>query len=67
MKIVIQVAAKDDARSWDLLQRHFPGVALPSRLYIVSEQAVRALAKAGVEFTEILRVVDLRSAPGPVG
>jgi hypothetical protein len=55
MKIVIQVAARDDAKAWDLLQRHSPGVALPNRTYIVSEAALRALNKARVRFTELSR------------
>jgi hypothetical protein len=55
MKIVIQVAARDDAKAWDLLQRHSPGVALPNRTYIVSEGASRALTKAGIRFSEVSR------------
>lgn len=55
MKIVIQVAADDDAKSWDVLQRHSPGVALPNRTYIVSEEALRALTKSKVRFTEVSR------------
>jgi hypothetical protein len=55
MKIVIQIAADDDRKAWDLLQRHSPGVALPNRTYIVSEEALRALAKARVRFAEVSR------------
>jgi hypothetical protein len=55
MRIVIQVAARDDSKAWDLLQRHSPGVALPNRTYIVSEAASRALIKAGIHFTELSR------------
>lgn len=42
MKVVIQVAETDDAKSWALLQRHSPGVALPKRTFIVSQEAVDA-------------------------
>jgi hypothetical protein len=55
MKIVIQVAASDDAKAWDLLQRHSRGVALPNRTYIVSEEVLRALNKARVRLTEVSR------------
>jgi hypothetical protein len=55
MKIVIQVDSADDAKAWDLLQRNSPGVALPNRTYIVSEEALRALTKARVRFTEVSR------------
>jgi hypothetical protein len=55
MKVVIQVAAGDDARAWELLQRHSPGVALPNRTYIVSDGAVAALRKSSIRFTEVSR------------
>jgi hypothetical protein len=55
MKIVIQVSASDDAKAWDLLQRHSPGVALPNRTYIVADEAIRALTKAGIGFSEVSR------------
>ena len=62
MKIVIQVAAPDDAQAWDLLQRHSPGVALPNRTYIVSEQAMRALVKARIRFSEVSRQAAAQTA-----
>ena len=55
MRIVIQVAVRDDSKAWDLLQRHSAGVALPNRTYIVSEDASRALTRAGIHFTELSR------------
>jgi hypothetical protein len=55
MRIVIQIAAADDAKAWALLQRHSPGMALPHRTFVVSEEAVRALHDAGIRFTEISR------------
>ena len=50
MKLVIQVAEADDARAWALLQRHSPGVALPKRTFVVSEEAVDGLRQAGIRF-----------------
>ena len=64
MKVVIQVAAADDAKAWALLVRHSAGVALPKRTFVVSEEAVRALREAGVRFTELSRGLE---APGPDG
>ena len=55
MKIVIQVAAKHSAKAWGLLVRHSPGMALPDRKFIVSEEALRALEAAGIKFKEISR------------
>ena len=58
MRIVIQVSAADDAKAWDLLQRHSPGVALPQRRFVVSEAAARALKDADIRFFEISRDSD---------
>jgi hypothetical protein len=44
--------------------RHSPGVALPNRTFIVSEETVRALREAGIHFTELSRGVK---EPGPQG
>ena len=55
VRIVIQVAAQDSAKAWALLVRHSPGTALPKRTFIVSEEAVRSLNEAGINFTEISR------------
>lgn len=57
MKIVVQVAEADDAKAWDLLQRHSPGVALPNRTFVLSKEALDALLKAGI------RVVVLSDEP----
>jgi hypothetical protein len=55
MRVVIQIAAKDKTKAWALLVGHSPGTALPDRTFIVSEQAVQALRKAGIKFREISR------------
>jgi hypothetical protein len=52
MKIVIQIDRRDSAKAWGLLVRHSPGVALPNRVFIVSDEAARALRKAGIRFTQ---------------
>lgn len=64
MKVVIQVSKDDDAKAWALMVRHSPGVALPNRTFVVSEEAVSALRAAGIRFTELSRNVE---APGPHG
>jgi hypothetical protein len=67
MKIVIQVVAPDDAKAWDLLQRHSPGVALANRTYIVSDEALQALTKARVQFSELSRDAGLPTEGAAVG
>jgi len=66
MRIVIQVSAADDAKAWALLQRHSPGMALPGRTFVVSEDAVRALQEAGIRFTELSRDAVSGRAEGAV-
>jgi hypothetical protein len=50
MNVVLQVTEADDAKAWDLLQRHSSGVALPKRTFVVSSEAAEALRRAGVLF-----------------
>jgi hypothetical protein len=51
MKVPIQVSAEDDAKAWGILVRHSPGKALPNRVFIISEEAVKALRKAKIRFS----------------
>ncbi|HEY7152889.1 MAG TPA: hypothetical protein VH575_02920 [Gemmataceae bacterium] len=67
MKVVIQISAADDAKAWALMVRHSPGVALPNRTFIVSEEMVRALREAGIRFTELSRDVELPDQGVPTG
>ncbi|MCI0378056.1 MAG: hypothetical protein L0215_10640 [Gemmataceae bacterium] len=53
MKVVIQIASKDKAKAWDILVRHSAGIALRNRIFIVSQEAARALKKARVKFDVI--------------
>ena len=62
MKVVIQVNPRDSAKAWALLVRHSPGVALPDRVFVVSEEAVRALRKAGIQFAEVSRETSVPGA-----
>ena len=55
MNVVIRVSDEDRARAWGFLVRHSPGTALPNSTFIVSEEAARALRRAGIDFAEITR------------
>jgi hypothetical protein len=55
MKVAIRVRARDRAKVWGFLVRHSPGMALPDRVFVVSEEAARDLQKAGFRFTVISR------------
>jgi hypothetical protein len=52
-KVVIRLTAKQEEKALPILLRHSPGTVLPERTYVISEDAVRALRQAGVEFTEV--------------
>ena len=62
MNTVIRVSARDSAKAWALLVRHSPGVALPDRVFVVSDEAARALRKAGIRFTELSREAGVSGA-----
>jgi hypothetical protein len=53
MRIVVQISLRDSAKAWSLLVRHSPGGALPDRMFVVSEEAVRALREAGIRFSDL--------------
>jgi hypothetical protein len=52
MRTIIRVSPGDSTKAWSLLVRHSPGVALSDVVFVVSEEAVRALRKAGIRFSE---------------
>jgi hypothetical protein len=55
MKIIIQMSEAEEAKALPLLLRHSPGMVLPNRIYVVSEEAARKLREVGVQFTELSR------------
>ncbi|HEX4592388.1 MAG TPA: hypothetical protein VH120_20830 [Gemmataceae bacterium] len=62
MKVAIEVDPRDKARAWGLLVRGSPGMVLPGGVFVISEDAVRALREAGVKFTELSREGSLSGA-----
>jgi hypothetical protein len=44
------------------LVRHSPGVTLPDRVFVVFEEAVRALRKAGIRFSQLWRGAGMSEA-----
>jgi len=40
MKFIIQLSREEEARALPLLLRHFPGMILPERTYVLGEDAV---------------------------
>ena len=65
MERVVQFSEREEVKALPVLLRHSPGVALPNRVYVLSEEAVQALHEAGVAFRELSRA-GFASAGGGV-
>lgn len=63
-KIVIQLSARQEAQALPILLRRSPGMVLPERTYVVSQEAAQALREAGIEFTELGRETDAPDLEG---
>lgn len=55
MKVIIHLTKEEEKNALPLLLRHSPGMVLLNRTYVLSEDAVRALRKAGIGFSELSR------------
>jgi hypothetical protein len=65
VKVIIQLSQSEELKALPILVRHSPGTALPERTYVLSEEAIRALAEAGVAFTELSREGTPPELAGP--
>ena len=54
--VVIRFSRKEELKALPILLRHSPGTILKGRLYIIREDAARAVRDAGVKFTLVTRV-----------
>lgn len=64
MKAVIQLTVREEAKALPMLLRHSPGMILPGRRYVISEDAVRALRVAGIRFQELSKEAELSDLEG---
>jgi hypothetical protein len=55
MKVVIHLTREEEAKALPILLRHSPGMILPQGTYVLAEDALRALRKAGIRFAELSR------------
>ena len=55
MKVIVHMTKEEEAKALPILLRHSPGMILPNRTYVLSEDALRALRTAGVGFVELSR------------
>ena len=55
MKIAVRFSDKEEIKALPILLRHSSGMMLPGDVYVISEDAARALRVAGVRFSELSR------------
>lgn len=55
MKVIIRLTESAEARALPILLQNSPGMVLPRRTYVLSENALRALRAADVPFSEVGR------------
>lgn len=53
MKVVVRFSSREEAKALPIILRHSPGMILPERTYILSEEVVQQLRNAKIKFTEI--------------
>lgn len=67
MKVIVHLTKEEEAKALPILLRHSPGMVLPQRTYVLSEDALRALREAGVRFSELSREAAAPSLEEVVG
>jgi hypothetical protein len=53
MKTTIRLTKSEESKALPILYRHFSGMILPERVYVLDDSAVAALREAGVRFEEL--------------
>jgi len=64
MRVAIQFSKREELKALPILLRHSPGMVLRNRIYIVAKEAVRALRRARVKFTELSREGEILGPEG---
>ncbi len=64
MQMIIQMSEVEEAKALSILLRHSPGTILPNRTYVISDEAVKQLRQAGVQFIELSRDSNIPSLEG---
>ena len=67
MKVIVHLTEEEEAKALPILLRHSPGMVLPNRTYVLSEDALRALRNANVQFSELSREAAAPSLEEAVG
>jgi len=62
MKVIIHLTREEEAKALPVLLRRSPGMVLPQRTYVLSEDAVMALRRANIQFSEFAAPTSSASA-----
>ena len=63
----IRFTKKEELKAIPILFRHSSGMMLPGDVYVISEEATRALRDAGVRFSELSRESSAPRSQGVSG
>src|SRR5258708_3663433 len=55
MKVIIHLTKEEEAKALPILLRHSPGMVLPHRTYVLSEDTLMALRRADIRCSELSR------------
>ena len=66
MKVVIRFSAKQEVKALPIILRQSPGIILPERTYILSEETLNKLTAEGIKFKEISRESAIPSGEGVI-
>jgi hypothetical protein len=58
VKVVIRLSTREEAKALPVILRDSPGMVLPNRTYILSEETLIKLQAEGVKYREIGRVSE---------
>ena len=61
MKVIVQFTSEAEEKALPILLRHSPGMVLPGRTYVLSDDALRALRRGGIQFVELSRETEAPS------
>jgi hypothetical protein len=64
MKVAIRLSIRAEAKALPILLRHSPGLVLPDRTYVISQEAAKALRQARIPFTELGNAADAPDLAG---
>jgi len=67
MKVIVQFTPREELKALPILLRHSTGMVLCDQTYVISEEAAKALVRAGIRFTEVSRESSAPVAQGALG